>query len=79
MASPYRLVLSESDRGFVKTKQPLQPESACTTSALLMRNHEQHHIYFDNAGLHSKLHRDRRSDKEISSEGGMLVLSMSLT
>jgi hypothetical protein len=54
MATAHQIQLTASVRGFVNTYEKLSPESADTTNALLMENHERHHLYFDEAGLHSK-------------------------
>ncbi|OAL34597.1 hypothetical protein AYO20_06227 [Fonsecaea nubica] len=55
MATSYRLRLSPCHSGFVHTQNELSLKSAETTETLLMQNHEQHHIYFDNAGLHNHI------------------------
>lgn len=54
MATAFKLGISVTDRGFVNTENELSPEAALKTNALLMQNHELHHVYFDEAGLHSK-------------------------
>jgi hypothetical protein len=54
MATAHQIQLTASVRGFVNTYEKLSPQSADTTNALLMENHERHHVYFDEAGLHSK-------------------------
>ncbi|KAI9744191.1 MAG: hypothetical protein M1818_002343 [Claussenomyces sp. TS43310] len=54
MASPTKIKLSLDDTGVFKFK-PQDKETASKTSELLQKNHDNHHIFFNQSGFHNHI------------------------
>ncbi|RDW95095.1 hypothetical protein BP5796_00858 [Coleophoma crateriformis] len=54
MATPYKVQLSVEDTGAVKFQDPTA-ESAAKVSDLLQKNHDNHHIFFNEEGFHNHI------------------------